>query len=131
VIPLPNEDFNRRIAVIETKLDEHSRLLEKQQERNETQTELNTILKANVEQMKRFGETLDRVNDNLTNLNSNQQKLNDNQLELGERVDQIEDTLHEQKIDPIKLFKSILSYVVTACGSILVAWLIYKLGIKN
>jgi ABC-type transporter Mla subunit MlaD len=119
------------MAIIETKLEEHSRLLEKQQERNETQTELNTILKTNAEQMRRFGETLDRINDNLSNLNNNQQKLNENQLELGERVDQIETTLQEQKIDPIKLFKSILSYIVTGIGSIAIAYILWKLGISN
>jgi hypothetical protein len=85
----------------------------------------------NVEQMKRFGEILDRINDNLTNLNNNQQKLNENQLELGERVDQIETTLQEQKIDPIKLFKSILSYVITGIGSIAIAYVLWKFGINN
>lgn len=128
---MANEELSGRVSKLEVKVEDHAKQLERQREKNDVQTELNTVLKLNVEQMKRFGETLDRVNENLTNLNNNQQKMNDNQLELGERVDQIETTLLEQKIDPVKLVKAIFSYLATGIGSILIAWLLWKLGISN
>lgn len=124
VIPLSEENWSERLARIETKLDEHDKLLQKQQEKNDHQTELNTILKMNIEQMKKFGETLERVDANLTNLNNNQLKLSD-------RVSDIENTLSEAKKDRKGLIKSIASYLGTALGSLAVAYILYKLGINN
>jgi predicted nuclease with TOPRIM domain len=108
-----------RLSKLEVKVEEHSKLLDKQQERNDNQTELNTILKMNVEQMKKFGDTLDRVDTNLTNLNNNQ-------MQLGERVTEIEGFLSKQKFS----MTDVLKYIGAIVGGILLAWIYIKLGLK-
>jgi hypothetical protein len=82
-------------------------------------------------QLKEFSKTLINVNENLTNLNMNQQQMKQDMAEIGNRVTDIERHQEEHKIDPMKLFKSILSYVVTGAGSIIIAYLIYKLGLSK
>jgi chromosome segregation ATPase len=124
------QDLYQKVAKLETKVEEHSKLLQKQQEKNDIQTELNTLLKlqieANKEQnktMEKFGETLNRIDTNLTHLNSKQELLD-------ERVNGIEESLSGQKIDTVKLVKGIFSYVLTAAGGGLVLYVYIKLGIK-
>lgn len=125
------DELKERVAILEKTVQEHSKLHEKQNDKNDILIEMKTLLRMQTEinteqkdQMKAFGITLNKVNDNLTHLNSKQALLD-------ERVNGIEETLQSQKIDPIKLFKSVLSYIVTGISSIVISYLIYKLGIKN
>lgn len=131
----------QRLAKLETKIDDHSKLLEKQSDKNDTLTRLVTLFetqesankerelrqeqrdKKQQEQLDKFGNAMEEVVVSLSNINQSQQQL-------GERVTEIEGTLSQQKIDPIKLFKSILRYVATAGAGIVVAWIYIKLGLK-
>lgn len=122
-------------------MEEHERKLNAQVEKNESLTRLATLMELQIEetkererrqeirddkqnkQMEKFSETLTKVNENLTNLNTNQESLT-------ERVSEIEGTLSGQKIDLVKLFKGMLSYILTAAGGGLVLYIYIKLGIK-
>jgi hypothetical protein len=77
--------------------------------------------------MEKFGDTLDRVNENLTNLNISQQQMKQDMSEIGSRVTDIEKNQEDIKIDPLQLFKGILSYVATGIGSIAIAVAIWYL----
>lgn len=113
------QELQQKVAKIEVKVEEHSRLLDKQQERNDTQTELNTILRMNAEQMKKFGDTLERVDTSLNNLNNNQQLL-------GERVTEIEGFLSKQKFSLV----DVLKYIGAIVGGLVVGYVATKLGVK-
>jgi TolA-binding protein len=128
------EELYQKVAVLENTVDKHSKLLDKQQERNDVQTELNTLTKVFIEesketrkQLQKFSETIDRVNENLTHLNISHQQMKQDMNEIGSRVSDIEKGQEESKIDPNALFKSILSYVMTGIGSIAIALIIYLL----
>jgi DNA repair exonuclease SbcCD ATPase subunit len=132
VSPLVQEDIYQRLTKVETKVEEHEKKLEKQQDKNDVQTEWNTLLKMQIEtnknqekQMEKFGDTLDRVNENLTNLNISQQQMKQDMSEIGSRVTDIEKNQEEIKIDPLQLFKGILSYIATGIGSIAIAVVIW------
>jgi DNA repair exonuclease SbcCD ATPase subunit len=134
LIPLSQEDVYQRLTKVETKVEEHEKKLEKQQDKNDVQTEWNTLLKMQIEtnknqekQMEKFGDTLDRVNENLTNLNISQQQMKQDMNEIGSRVTDIEKNQEDIKIDPLQLFKGILSYVATGIGSIAIAVVIWYL----
>jgi predicted Holliday junction resolvase-like endonuclease len=116
LIPLADELVGR-VRVLETKVEDHDKKLDKQQERNDIQTELNTILKMNVEQMKRFGETLDKIDINLTNLNNNQ-------INLGQRVTEIEGFLSNQKFS----ITDVLKYIGAIVGGLIVGYISTKIG---
>ena len=129
-VDLMPEDLNEKVARLEVTVQEHSKQLEKQQDKNDLQVEMNTLLKMQIEsnkkqneQMDKFGETLVKVNENLTSLNSKQSLLD-------ERVTGIEDTLQESNINTVSIFKGILKYVVTGVGSIILAYLLYKFGLN-
>lgn len=131
------EELNEKVAKLEVTVKEHSKQLEKQQDKNDIQVETNTLVKMYIEsvnalkdQMEKFADTLIKVNKNLDNLNSNQEQLNTNQQTLTSRVDGIEETLEESKIDPMKLFKSILAYIATAIGGIILAYILFKLKLN-
>lgn len=126
--------LQERVAQIEVKILEHEKKLNAQTEKNEFQIEMNTLLKMQIEankeqnkQMEKFAATLDKVDDNLTNLNNNQRALQNEMVEIGERVEIIEQKSEQSKIDPITLFKGILSYLATGIGSIVIAVIIWKL----
>jgi chromosome segregation ATPase len=128
---------NERLTKLETKVEEHTKLLDKQQDRNEILIEMKTLLKMQTDvnaeqnkQMREFSTTLNNVNDNLTNLNISQQQLKTDMNEIGNRVEEIEKKADEHKIDPMKIFKSIMLYLGTAVSSILIAYIIWRLGIK-
>lgn len=121
------EDVYQRIALLEGKVEEHGRKLEKQEEKNETQIEIHTILKMQVEtnkeqaqQMSKLGETLDKVNENLSGLNTGMQDLNS-------RVTEIENNQESKKIDPASLFKDIVYKVLPA---LVLAWFLFEFGLK-
>jgi hypothetical protein len=135
---LDETTVNERLTKLETKVEEHTKLLDKQQDRNEILIEMKTLLKmqtdVNVEQnkqMKEFNDTLQNVNENLTNLNINQQQMKIDMNEIGDRVEEIEKKADEHKIDPMKVVKSVMSYLGTAVGSIIVAYILWKFGINN
>ncbi|MDF2789820.1 MAG: hypothetical protein K0S80_2918 [Neobacillus sp.] len=128
--------LEKDVGIIENTVADHSRQLIRQSEKNETLTKLATLMERQIEetkerdrrqeirdekqnsQMESFGDTLKLINSNLTNLNSKQELLDN-------RVTGIETTLDLQKIDPIRLFKAILSYFATGIGSIAIAYLIW------
>lgn len=121
------EEIIERLSALEVRVDEHGKKLVKQQEKNESQIELNMLIKMAVEsskehakQMVKFGETLDRVNDNLSNLNSRMHDLN-------QRVTEIEDNQEDRKIDLGKLFKDLVFKVLPA---IVIAWVLFETGWK-
>jgi hypothetical protein len=127
MVPLVQEELHSKVSVLENKVIEHTRLLEKQQDRNDSQTELNTLLKLQMETSKeqqktldKFADTLERVNMNLTNLNNSQQQL-------GERVTEIEGFLSGQKFS----MTDVLKYIGAIIGGIILAWVYIKLGIKQ
>jgi hypothetical protein len=117
----------QRLAVLEQRVEEHGIKLAKQEDKNESQIELNTLLKLQIEtskehskQMEKFGDTLDRVNDNLTGLNTGMQDLNS-------RVTEIENNQDEKKIDLGQLAKNTILYLIPA---LLLAWLLIELNLK-
>lgn len=126
-----------RIATIETKLKEHDKLLEKQQEKNESQVELNTLLKMQIElnkeqqtQMNKFGETIDKVNTNLTNLNTTQSQLQSELTQINTRVGAIEESNENNKIDPSKFWKWALPSLGGIIITVVTAYLLIKFGLK-
>jgi chromosome segregation ATPase len=127
LIPLANEELSGRVSVLENKVEEHSKLLDKQQERNEGQTEMNTLTKIYIEesketrrQMQKFSETLDKINKNLDNLNSKQELLD-------ERVTGIESTISKQTFSII----DVLKYIGAIVAGLIVGYIATRLGIKN
>lgn len=125
-----SEELNEKVARLEVTVMEHSKQLEKQQEKNDLQVEMNTLLRMQIEanekqnlQMEKFGNTLDRVDKNLTNLNANQSLLD-------ERVSGIENTLQESNINPMGVVKGSIKYVATGIGGIIIAYLLYKFGLN-
>lgn len=133
-----NEDLNERMTRVETIQEEHKKLLNSQIEKNESLIEIKTLLARQIEdsrkrddQMDKFELTLTKVNDNLTNLNHSQQQMKSDMGQISTRVSDIERNQVEQKIDPIKLLKGILSYIATGIGSIAIAYILWKFGISN
>lgn len=125
-----------RIATIETKLKEHDKQLEKQQEKNETQVELNTLLKMQIDlnkeqqiQMNKFGDTIEKVNTNLTSLNETQKQFQSELSVINTRVGAIEESSEENKIDPMKLFLKILGWSALVVGGIISAYIYKGLGL--
>lgn len=121
------EDIYERLTALEVRVDAHGIKLSKQEEKNESQIELNTLLKLQIEtskehaiQMRKFGETLDRVDANLSGLNSGMQDLNS-------RVTEIENNQDEKKIDIVQFAKNTILYLIP---SLLLAWIIFELGLK-
>lgn len=132
------EDITEKVARLETKVEEHSKSIEKMNENNDVLVEMKTILRMQTEinsetkeQIKEFGVTLNKVNENLTNLNINQQQMKTDMSEIGSRVTDIEKNQEKHKIDVFGLVKNILGYVVTAAVGGVVLWVYMKLGIKN
>lgn len=132
------EDITEKVARLETKVEEHSKSIEKMNENNDVLVEMKTILRMQTEinsetkeQIKEFGVTLNKVNENLTNLNINQQQMKTDMSEIGSRVTDIEKNQEKHKIDVFGLMRSILGYVVTAAVGGVVLWIYMKLGIKN
>lgn len=132
------EDITEKVARLETKVEEHSKSIEKMNENNDVLVEMKTILRMQTEinsetkeQIKEFGVTLNKVNENLTNLNINQQQMKTDMSEIGSRVTDIEKNQEKHKIDVFGLVKNILGYVVTAIVGGVVLWIYMKLGIKN
>ncbi|MED3792313.1 hypothetical protein AB1L07_01780 [Niallia alba] len=125
-----------RIATIETKLKEHDKQLEKQQEKNETQVELNTLLKMQIDlnkeqqiQMNKFGDTIEKVNTNLTSLNETQKQFQSELSVINTRVGAIEESSEKNKIDPMKLFLKILGWSALVVGGIISAYIYKGLGL--
>jgi chromosome segregation ATPase len=141
---LDETTVNERITKLETKVEEHTKLLDKQQDRNEILIEMKTLLQMQTDvnaeqnkQMREFGTTLNNVNDNLTNLNISQQqfKTDMNEIktdmnEIGSRVEEIEKKADEHKIDPVKVFLKILGFIGTIVGGAIAAYVYIKLGLK-
>lgn len=139
---MENSNIDQRVTKVETTVDEHTRLLNAQSEKNDTLTRLTVLLEremadskererrqelrdeAQSKQMEKFGETLSQVNQNLTLLNNSQKQL-------GQRVDNIENTLNEANINPNKLFKGILKEIGIGIGAFILALLLYKFGISG
>jgi chromosome segregation ATPase len=142
VVLLDNATIDQRVTKLETTVDEHTRQLNAQSEKNDTLTRLATLLEremsdskererrqelrdeAQSKQMEKFGDTLVQMNQNLT-------LLNNSQIQLGQRVDNIESTLQNQNINTNSLFKGILKEVGLLLGGFVLAFLLYKFGISG
>jgi predicted nucleic acid-binding Zn-ribbon protein len=124
---IPLQDINQKVARLETKVEEHEKLLQKQQERNDTQTELNTLLKMQIEANKEQNETLQKFSDTLVKINKNLDNLNSKQELLDERVTGIEDSLSKQNFSIVDVIK----YIGAAGIGLILAWIYTKLGINK
>jgi hypothetical protein len=132
------EDLSQRVTKVETKVEEHQRLLNAQAEKNDTLTRLSILMERQQEESKefkvslqKFNETLEKVNDNLTNLNLTQQQMKDDMNEIGSRVTDIEKHQESQNINTNSLFKGILKEIGIGIGAIIVAYLLFKFGISG
>lgn len=121
------EELNVRVSRLEAKVDEHSKSIERQVEKNDTLTRLVTLVelqtdinKKQTEQMDKFDRTLNKVNTNLDGLNRNLETLD-------HRVEKLESDDSDRKIDLGKLFKHILW---TAIPTLIVTYLLIKFGMK-
>jgi hypothetical protein len=65
MVPLPQEELYSKVAKLEMKVEEHSKLLDKQQEKNEVQTELNTLLRMQIDTSKEQNKTLQKFESTL------------------------------------------------------------------
>jgi septal ring factor EnvC (AmiA/AmiB activator) len=119
-----------KVAVLENTVKEHDIIIKKQIEKNESQIELNTIFKMQVESNVQITETLNNINNNLTNLNHAQQELRTDLGEINTRVGAIEQASDENTIKPTKLLK----WAFTGLGAIIVTLATYyfasKFGLK-
>lgn len=132
------EDLSQRVTKVETKVEEHQRLLNAQAEKNDTLTRLTILMERQQEESKEFKEslnkfnvTIDKVNENLTNLNHNQQQMKDDMNEIGNRVEEIEKKADEHKIDPMKIFLKTLGFIGTLVGGAIAAYIYMKLGLSK
>jgi len=121
------QDINRRVAVLEVKVDKNTKSLESQNQKNDILIEMKTLMelqtevnKEQKEQIKEFSNTLIKVNKNLDGLNSGMKDLN-------KRVTDIENKQDERKIDPQMVFKDVIYKVVPA---FILAWLLLQFGLK-
>jgi hypothetical protein len=121
------EDVVERLARVETKQENHERLLNSQMEKNDLLTKMSTLVEMQVEVNKEQSATLKNINDNLTNLNNKHDKL-------GERVSEIETSLNDDKRTKRERINGVLKYVGTSIGTLvvtlLIAYLSVKLGLK-
>lgn len=129
-----NEVLQERLGKIETTLKGHERRLQIQESKNDSLTQLKTLVEIQTEtnkeqnkQMEKFSETLSRINENLTHLNTNQQQSRTDMGKLTERVTEIENTLNESKIDPLKIATNVLFTVITG---VIIFWFYKEFGIK-
>lgn len=134
------ETLNERISRVEERSDQFERRIQLQEQKNESLIRLvaqfESQERSNLERekryearelkqqerMDRFADTLDHINQNLTNLNSSQEQL-------GERVTDIEGTLQSQNINAVQVFMKILGYAGTLVGGIILAYILFKLGL--
>lgn len=131
------ENINERVAKLEEKVESHERSIIAQADKNESLAKLTTLMelqsKANEKQnaqLEKFGETLIQVNLNLTNINNSQQQLQKEVIQIGNRVEVIEQKSDENKLDPSKVIWKIVGWVVGAIGAIILAYVLFKLGLK-
>lgn len=124
------EEINEKVAKLEVTVNEHSKQLEKQQEKNDTQVETNTLVKMYIESVNALKEQMEKFADTIVKVNKNLDNLNNNQSVLDERVSGIESTLKESSIDTMSVFKGVLKYVATAVGSIILAYILFKFGLN-
>jgi DNA-directed RNA polymerase specialized sigma subunit len=121
-------EIEKSISKIETKIEEHDKLLQKQQDKNESQTELNTILKMNVEQMKKITEAIERMDSSISNLGNKQDNFNER---LTDVESNIKEQNNEQNINTNKVFKGILLEVGRGIATIIVMYMLLRFGISG
>lgn len=117
------EETFQRLAKLEVKVEEHERKLLAQEEKNESQLELNTILKLQLEENKENRKQITKISETLEKINNSQEKL-------SSRVEDIESTLQDQKRTRTDIVKGISKYILTAIGGMIVAYFSIKLGLK-
>jgi chromosome segregation ATPase len=137
-VPLDEKvsNLDNRLSIMESKMDEHSKILNAQIEKNETLVRIETLMARQIDdsqkrdqQMEKFESTLLKVNENLTNLNNSQQKLGEHQEKLGERVSSIENAIEDTKKNRIKTIINSLKYIGTLLVGFGIAYLYKKLGL--
>jgi vacuolar-type H+-ATPase subunit I/STV1 len=160
VISLDNTAIEQRVGKLETDVakvsttvDEHTRLLNLQSEKNDTLNRLTILLEremsdskdrerrqelrdeAQNKQLEKFSITLEKVNENLTNLNVRQENLNNKQENLNDRLSDVENTIKGQNINTGIFFKGILKHSLlglgTLIGGFILAWILFRFGISG
>ncbi|MEK4824650.1 hypothetical protein NSS71_08825 [Niallia sp. FSL W8-0951] len=120
------QSLESKVAVLESSVKEHDTLIKKQIEKNESQIELNTIFKMQVDSNVKITETLNNINSNLTSLNHAQQELRTDLGEINTRVGAIEQAADETTIKPSKILK----WAFTGIGAIIITLITYYLSVK-
>jgi vacuolar-type H+-ATPase subunit I/STV1 len=141
------------VVKVSTTVDEHTRLLNLQSEKNDTLTRLATLLEREMDdskererrqelrdeaqnkQLEKFSITLDKVNENLTNLNKSQENLNTKQENLNDRLSEVESVIKDQNINSGVLFKGFLKHftlgIGTLVGGLILGYLLFRWGISG
>jgi vacuolar-type H+-ATPase subunit I/STV1 len=153
VIDLENATIDQRVTKLETTVDEHTRLLNAQSEKNDVLTRLTVLLEremsdskererrqelrdeAQTKQMEKFGETLAAVNQNLSLLNTKQENLNIKQEDINDRLSDVESVIKDQNINTGIFFKGILKHTLlglgTLIGGFILGWLLFHFNISG
>lgn len=121
------ESLFERQGRCEEKLTSHDRRIDNLETKNEALSRLTTIvemqMEANKEQQKQIKDqhrTLEKMNNNLDGLNTTLGNLD-------KRVEQLESSDNERKLDFGKLFKEIVYKVIPA---IAIAYFLFKMGLQ-
>ena len=139
-----SNELPERVAKLEAKVDNHDRLLQTQQERNDLLTKISLIIENQREdaierekrqdlrdekqnqRMEHFSFTMEKVNENLSNLNSTQQQIREDLSEVVVRVEKVEKFQHDDKEkNTIDLNGVLKKFIIWAIGIGLTALAFY------
>jgi len=136
-----NGELGERIAKLEEGFKSHSQRINKLESESETLIELKTIVKMTTalqerihnehsSQMNKFEATLNKVNDNLTVLNRSQEKLQSDLVSIGNRVEHIEVSNEDSKINIPSLITKIVVGLFMLIPSVVLAWILIHFNLK-
>lgn len=148
-----SNELPERVAKLETKVENHDRLLQAQQERNDLLTKISLIIENQREdaiererrqdlrdekqnqQMEGVSLTLKSVNENLSNLNAAQQQIIEDVNEIDIRVERVEkfqdDDTEKNTINLNGLFKKFVFWAVGAGLSAIVLYIYILLDLRK
>jgi 3D (Asp-Asp-Asp) domain-containing protein len=118
------EELYQRLSKVESKVEQHEKMLDEQVKKNEDVIEIKTLMKMQIEINQRTNEQMEKFSQVLSSINENITRLNINQSQLSERVTDIEKSISNNKIDILQWTKNILY-------SLLLAGIFYWFGIKK
>lgn len=136
-----NGELGERIAKLEEGFKSHSQRINKLESESEALIELKTIVKMTTalqerihnehsSQMNKFEATLNKVNDNLTVLNRSQEKLQSDLVSIGNRVEHIEVSNEDSKINIPSLITKIVVGLFMLIPSVVLAWILIHFNLK-